>query len=58
MHDLGHTIDNRIKFLYYIRLLLPSKSPILAISWCASLLLLLQTYIMNVIVQLQLQFLI
>ena len=41
MHDLGHTIDNRIKFLYYIRLLLPPKSPILAISWCASLLVVL-----------------
>ena len=38
MHYFDHTTDNRIKFFYFIRSLLLSKSPILAKSWCASLL--------------------
>ena len=37
MHYFDHTTDNRIKFFYFIRSLLLSKSPILAKSWCASL---------------------
>ena len=33
MHYFDHTIDNRIKFFYFIRSLLPPKSPILAKYW-------------------------
>ena len=39
MHYFDHTIDNRIQYLYFMRSLLLLKSPILAKSWCASLLL-------------------
>ena len=38
MHYFDHTIDNRIQYLYFMRSLLLLKSPILAKSWCASLL--------------------
>ena len=37
MHYFDHTTDSKIKFFYFIRSLLLSKSPILAKSWCASL---------------------
>ena len=33
MHYFGHTIDNGVKFLYFVRSLLPSKSPILTKYW-------------------------
>ena len=36
MHYFDHTIDNRIQYLYFMRLLLLLKSPILAKSWCVS----------------------
>ena len=38
MHYFDHTIDNRIKFFYFIRSLLPPKSPILAKYWWGPLL--------------------
>ena len=39
MHYFGHTIDNGVKFLYFVRSLLPSKSPILTKYWWVPLLL-------------------
>ena len=33
MHYFGHPIDNGVKFLYFVRSLLPSKSPILTKYW-------------------------
>ena len=38
MHYFGHTIDNGVKFLYFVRSLLPSKSPILTKYWWVPLL--------------------
>ena len=38
MHYFDHTTDNRIQYLYFMRSLLLLKLPILAKSWCASLL--------------------
>ena len=39
MHYIGQTIDNGVKFLYFVRSLLPSKSPILTKYWWVPLIL-------------------